>query len=187
MPFTFKELEIPGLHVVTPKIFSDERGFFLETFKESDFVHSGLRSPVKQVNHSKSRKGVLRGLHFQLNPEAQMKMVSVVEGEIFDAAVDLRKGSPCYGKWVGRRLNDRDKEMLYIPEGFAHGFCVLSQSAQVIYYCSREYSPEHERGLRWNAPEIAIQWPVENPIVCERDANYPGLSNLESNFTYNGT
>jgi len=178
----FKELEIPGIIEISPKVFSDQRGFFVEVYKQEEFRKHGFNRPFVQVNHSKSTKGVLRGLHYQIDPMAQGKLITVVDGEIFDVAVDIRDGSPTYGNWAGMNLNAEKKNMLYIPEGFAHGFCVLSDTAQVIYYCTEVYSPEHERGIKWDDPKIDIKWPVNNPTISERDNKMPLLKNIDAYF-----
>lgn len=175
MPFEFERLAIPGVVLVKPRVFSDERGQFLETYKQSEFGRFGIRDPFTQGNHSISGRGVLRGLHYQRPPKAQGKLVRVVVGEIFDVGVDIRQGSPTYGKWVGERLSAENKRMLYIPPGFAHGFCVLNELAEVLYKTTEEYSLEHDAGIRWNDPEIGIQWPVEHPILSAKDAALPTL------------
>ena len=175
MPFTFKRLEIPEIILVEPKVFHDERGFFMETYKYSDFAAFGVAEHFVQDNHSRSTKGVLRGLHYQNPPKAQGKLVRVVVGEIFDVGVDIRKGSPTYGKWVGEILSAENKRMLYIPPGFAHGFCVLSDVAEVLYKTTAEYAPECEAGIIWNDPEIGIRWPIEHPILSAKDAALPPL------------
>jgi len=184
MPFTFKKLEIPGVILVTPKSFPDERGFFLESFKESEFASNGIKTKFVQDNFSHSVKGVLRGLHYQKNPKAQAKLVIALRGEIFDVAVDIRKNSPTYGKWVGEILSESNHNSLYIPEGFAHGFCVLSEEADVLYKVSQEYSTEDEKGIIWNDPEINIAWPVDKPILQEKDSELPILKNEDNNFVY---
>lgn len=140
MPFKFKRLEIPEVILVESKAFSDERGFFMEGFKESEFSTNGIKAKFVQDNYSHSTKGVLRGLHYQINPKPQAKLVIAITGEIFDIAVDIRKGSSTYGKWVGQILSNQNHSLLYIPEGFAHGFCVLSDKADVLYKVSSEYS-----------------------------------------------
>lgn len=170
MPFAFKNLSISGLVLIEPKVFQDGRGFFSELFKSTDFKAAGIKKPFVQVNHSKSEKGVLRGLHYQIPPKAQAKLITVIQGEIFDVAVDIRKKSPTFGKWVGVRLNAKTKNMLYVPEGFAHGFCVTSAIAEMIYFCTDVYSPEHERGIIWNDPDLNIKWPVKNPKLSKRDS-----------------
>ena len=184
MPFTFKKLEIPEVILVTPKSFPDERGFFLESFKESEFASNGIKTIFVQDNFSHSVKGVLRGLHYQKNPEAQAKLVIVLRGEIFDVAVDIRKDSSTYGKWVGEILSENNHNSLYIPEGFAHGFCVLSEEADVLYKVSQEYSQEHEKGIIWNDAEVNITWPIDKPIIQEKDSKLADLKNADNNFIY---
>ncbi|PKL39668.1 MAG: dTDP-4-dehydrorhamnose 3,5-epimerase [Spirochaetae bacterium HGW-Spirochaetae-1] len=185
MPFSFKELSIPGVCLIEPRIFPDDRGFFFETFKASDFIKNNIDGLPVQINHSRSSKNVLRGLHYQLSPMAQAKLVRVLSGEIFDVAVDIRKDSPSYGKWAGELINSDIKNMLYIPAGFAHGFCVISETAEIEYLVfGGEYSPQHDRGILWNDPAIGIQWPVENPILSAKDASLPLLKDAENNFMY---
>lgn len=184
MPFKFQRLEIPELILIKPVIFSDSRGFFMETYKFSDFAAFGIKERFVQDNHSRSLKGVLRGLHYQNPPKAQGKLVRVIHGEIFDVAVDIRKGSPTYGRWVGVVLSDENKLMLYIPPGFAHGFCVLSEEAEVIYKCTEEYDPLAEAGIIWNDPEIGIQWPIKNPVISDRDSRWPRLRDAVNYFVY---
>ena len=184
MPFTFKKLEIPEVILVTPKSFPDERGFFLESYKESEFTSNGIKTIFVQDNLSHSVKGVLRGLHYQKNPKAQAKLVIALRGEIFDVAVDIRKNSPTYGKWVGEILSENNHNSLYIPEGFAHGFCILSEEADVLYKVSQEYSPEDEKGIIWNDTEINITWPIDKPIIQEKDSKLPDLKNADNNFIY---
>jgi dTDP-4-dehydrorhamnose 3,5-epimerase len=182
MPFTFKKLDIPEVILAEAKAFSDERGYFLESFKESSFVNNGVDTKFVQDNFSHSTKGVLRGLHYQKNPKAQSKLVIALRGEIFDVAVDIRKDSITYGKWVGHILSENNHKLLYIPEGFAHGFCVLSDEADVLYKVSQEYSPEDEKGILWNDPEINIAWPIDDPILLEKDSKLPFLKDTENNF-----
>ena len=182
MSFTFKELDIPEIILVESKAFSDDRGSFLEIFKESVFASNGIDTRFVQDNFSHSVKGVLRGLHYQKNPKAQAKLITVLRGEIFDVAVDIRKDSSTYGKWVGEILSENDHKLLYIPEGFAHGFCVLSEEADVLYKVSQEYSPEDENGIIWNDPEINITWPIDKPILQEKDSRLPVLKNADSSL-----
>lgn len=184
MPFSFQRLEIPEVVLIEPKVFQDGRGFFMETYKFSDFAAFGITERFVQDNHSRSLRGVIRGLHYQNPPKAQGKLVRVVAGEIFDVAVDIRRGSPTYGKWVGERLSSENKRMLYIPPGFAHGFCVLSREAEVVYKVTEEYAPEHEAGVIWNDPNIGIRWPVADPIISEKDAAFPRLKEAENLFFY---
>lgn len=175
MPFRFERLQIPDVILIEPTVFPDERGFFMETYKYSEFAAFGIKERFIQDNHSRSKKGILRGLHYQRLPKAQGKLVRAVVGEIFDVAVDIRKGSPTYGKWVGEKLSAGNIQMLYIPPGFAHGFCVLSEEAEVIYKVTEEFSPEHDAGIIWNDPEIGIDWPIEYPIVSAKDTGLPRL------------
>jgi dTDP-4-dehydrorhamnose 3,5-epimerase len=175
-------MRIPGVVLIEPRIFSDSRGVFVELFKASEFQANNVPMAFVQVNHSRSLKNVLRGLHYQLNPKAQAKLISVVHGEIFDVVVDIRRGSPTYGQWVAESLSETNKRMLFVPEGFAHGFCVLSEAAEIIYYCSREYAPEAERTILWNDPAIAITWPVKGPLLSVKDAAGAFLSQAENNF-----
>ena len=184
MPFTFKKLSIPEVVLVEPRIFEDERGFFMENYKYSEFADFGIKDKFVQDNHSKSARNVLRGLHFQTLPKAQAKLVRCIKGEIFDVAVDIRKGSPTYGKWVGEILSEENKKELFIPVGFAHGFCVLSDEAEIIYKSSDEYFPENERAIAWNDPTINISWPTKSPIVSEKDAGNGLLGEVEDNFVY---
>ena len=178
MPFEFLKTEIPGVIIVKPKVFGDERGFFMETYKRSDFEKAGIDTDFVQDNHSKSRKGVLRGLHFQCEPRAQGKLVRCIRGRIFDVAVDIRPESPTFKKWVGLELSEENKLMLWIPKGFAHGFLTLSEEAEIIYKVSgSEYSPEHDRSIRWDDPELSIAWPLEGkPLLSPKDREAPYLS-----------
>ena len=184
MPFTFKKLSIPSVVLIESQAFSDERGFFMEGFKESVFSTNGINTKFVQDNHSHSVKRVLRGLHYQKNPKAQAKLVIVIRGEIFDVAVDIRKGSPTYGKWVGEILSEQNHKLLYVPEGFAHGFYVLSNEADVLYKVNSEYSAEHERGIAWNDTNISIKWPTDKPIMIKKDLELPLLKNADNNFVY---
>ncbi|MCV0399671.1 MAG: dTDP-4-dehydrorhamnose 3,5-epimerase [Nitrosarchaeum sp.] len=184
MPFSFSSLRIPDVKLVTAKHFPDQRGFFMELFKESDFYENQITTRFVQDNFSHSARGVLRGLHYQKNPKAQAKLVVALRGEIFDVAVDIRKDSPTYGKWVGEILSDANHKLLYIPEGFAHGFCVLSETADVLYKVTEEYSVEHETGILWNDPDIGISWPVDKPLLHEKDSKLPALKNAENNFSF---
>ncbi len=180
MPFSFKKLEIPDVVLVTPKSFGDERGFFLESYKHSDFAAFGITDQFNQDNHSRSSKGILRGLHYQLRPKGQAKLVRCVNGKILDVAVDIRKNSPSFGKWVSEILSDENKNMLYIPEGFAHGFVVLSDTADLLYKATNEFSLEHDRGIRWNDPDINIEWKIDfDPLVSAKDAALPFLKDAQ--------
>jgi dTDP-4-dehydrorhamnose 3,5-epimerase len=182
MPFQFQRLAIPDVLLVEAQTFDDNRGFFMETYKHSDFAAHGIADAFVQCNRSHSVRGVLRGLHYQIHPRAQAKLVSVLQGEIFDVAVDIRHGSPTYGRWVGERLSGQNGRMLYVPVGFAHGFCALSDRADVLYMVTDEYAPECDRGLLWNDPDIGIDWPITNPILSAKDAQLPTLRQADNNF-----
>lgn len=185
MPFNFKKLEIPEVILIQPQAFIDQRGFFMETYKITDFTQFGIKEEFVQDNHSFSAsKGVLRGLHYQKEPKAQAKLVRVIVGSIFDVALDLRKNSPNYGKWVSAILSSKNKAMLYIPEGFAHGYCILEDDTEVLYKCSQVYSSLHERGIAWNDVDINIKWPIENPVLSSKDSNYPKLKEADNDFIY---
>ncbi len=180
MPFEFRKLAIKDVILVIPKVFDDERGFFLEGYKKSDFFANGITVEFNQDNHSKSSKGVLRGLHYQIAPKAQAKLVRCISGEIFDVAVDIRKNSDTYGHWVGEKLSAENKHMLFIPEGFAHGFVVLSDKAELLYKASNEYSKEHDRGILWNDKDININWGIDfEPILSEKDKHQPKLCEIK--------
>ncbi len=175
---------IKGLYLIKTFSLKDGRGFFMETYKESDFVSNGITERFVQENHSRSKKGVLRGLHYQKDPMAQGKLVRCVRGSIFDVAVDIRRGSPTYGKWAGFILSEENKDMLYIPRGFAHGFCALEDDSEIIYKCTKEYSPENEAGIIWNDSTIGIDWPIDNPILSPKDINHPILELADNSFEY---
>ena len=169
--------EIPQVLLLTPDVFGDARGFFMETFSERRYRDLGLSGPFVQDNYSHSRTPTLRGLHYQLR-RPQAKLITVIWGKIFDVAVDIRVGSPTFGRWVGQVLSDANRNQLYIPEGFAHGFCVLSEKADVMYKCTDYYAPEDERGVLWSDPEIGIEWPVRDPLVSEKDARNRPLKDI---------
>ncbi|HIP75245.1 MAG TPA: dTDP-4-dehydrorhamnose 3,5-epimerase [Thermococcus paralvinellae] len=175
MPFEFRRLKIPDVVLIKPKVFEDERGFFMETYKKSEFEKAGIKGEFIQDNHSKSKYGVLRGLHFQRNPYAQAKIVRCVRGIIYDVAVDLRRNSPTFGKWVGMILSEYNKYQLYIPRGFAHGFLVLSDVAEVVYKVDNVYASDYEAGIIWNDRSINIQWPIDEPILSQKDQKWPTL------------
>ena len=180
MPFKFERAkEIRDVIIITPKIFEDARGFFMETYKKEEFEKNGIKGEFVQDNHSQSKYSVLRGLHFQREPYAQAKIVRCIKGKIFDVAVDLRESSPTFGKYVGVMLSDENKKMLYIPRGFAHGFLVLSERADVIYKVDNIYAPDHEGGLIYNDPDVDIDWPIDNPFVSDKDKNWPTLNELK--------
>ncbi|MCI2414727.1 MAG: dTDP-4-dehydrorhamnose 3,5-epimerase [Candidatus Aramenus sp.] len=182
MPFQFRRLVIPEVVLIEAKQFSDDRGFFEEIYKESNFKEY-VPCRFAQVNHSFSRRGVLRGLHFQLKPVPQGKLVTVISGKIYDVAVDLRKGSPSYKRWVSAVLTPG--KLLWIPAGFAHGFLALEES-HVVYFVTREFSKEHDSGVRYEDPEINVQWPkvVGDYILSEKDRNLPRLRDSKANFEY---
>ena len=181
MPFSFTPQNIPDVILVEPQVYNDQRGFFLEVYKRTSFSPA-IPATFVQLNHSRSKKNVLRGLHYQKQPAAQAKLVTVIRGEVFDVAVDLRIGSPTYKHWVGVVLSAANHHLLYIPPGFAHGFCVLSEIVDVLYYVSVEYSPAHERGILWNDPAIGVEWPVESPIISPKDAVLPRLEDADINL-----
>lgn len=183
MPFEFVPLAIPGLILVKPKILGDNRGFFLEMYKYSDFADAGIKDQLVQDNYSRSGKGVLRGLHYQKNPKAQGKLVTCIRGGIYDVGVDLRKGSAHFGEWIGVDLTEENRHMLYVPPGFAHGFQVVTETAEVMYKCTDEYSPENERGIIWNDPDINVEWPLADPVLSGKDKVYPHLAQADINFT----
>ncbi|MBQ6181194.1 MAG: dTDP-4-dehydrorhamnose 3,5-epimerase [Ruminococcus sp.] len=180
--FTFNETKIKGVYIIDVKTYGDNRGYFMETYKESDFKEAGLDYNFVQDNQSSSRKGVLRGLHFQ-KTHPQAKLVRVLKGEVFDVAVDLRKGSPTYGQWVGVVLSEENKRQFMIPRGFAHGFVVMSDYAEFAYKCDDLYHPEDEGGIMWNDPAIGIEWPeVGEVILSEKDKLHPSLADSKVEF-----
>jgi dTDP-4-dehydrorhamnose 3,5-epimerase len=160
---------LPGVLVITPRVFSDPRGFFFESYNQETFRSNGIDTLFVQDNHSKSVRNALRGLHFQLPPTEQVKLVRVVRGTIWDVAVDIRAGSPTFGHWLGVELSAENFRQLLIPAGYAHGFCVMSEEAEVLYKASQIYSPQHERGILWNDADLAIDWPIDSPLLSERD------------------
>ena len=169
--------------VLKPKVYKDERGYFYESFNEKVFESlAGIKVNFNQDNQSYSSKGTLRGLHFQIPPKAQAKLVSALKGEILDIAVDIRKNSLTYGKWISQILSENNHKSLYIPEGFAHGFCVLSEKASVLYKVSQEFSSEHERGINWCDSDLKIPWSIEKPIISKKDSVLPFLKNIDSYF-----
>ena len=178
MPFEFEKMDILDVLIVKPKIFEDERGFFMETYKKPDFKRAGINVEFIQENHSKSKYGVLRGLHFQKEPYAQSKLVRCIKGRVVDVAVDLRQKSKTFGKYVSAELSDGNKLMLFIPKGFAHGFLVLSDEAEVVYKADNIYAPEYESGLIWNDSNVNIQWPTHNPVLSPKDQKWPTLKEL---------
>jgi dTDP-4-dehydrorhamnose 3,5-epimerase len=179
MPFEFQKTEISDVILIKPKIFGDRRGFFIESYKESEFKNFGIIDNFIQDNHSSSARGVLRGLHYQLSPYAQGKVVRCIRGAIFDVAVDIRKKSPSFGRWVGYKLDSKIHHMLYIPPGFAHGFYTLEENTEVMYKVTAEYAPQYDRGIIWNDPDIGIQWPEGKVTLSEKDSGLPKLCNAE--------
>lgn len=169
--------DINDILIIEPRVFKDARGFFKEIYHQSRYHDAWADSVFVQDNHSHSLKGVLRGLHYQLKG-SQGKLICVVRGEIFDVAVDIRLGSPSFGKWFGCQLSEENHRQLFIPKGFAHGFCVLSEEADVIYKCTDFYRPDDEYGIRWDDPQIGIAWKVKEPVLSEKDAGYPFLSGV---------
>lgn len=184
--FKFIKTSIEGVYVIEPTVFGDERGYFMETYHQGEFKQAGLDLNFVQDNQSKSTKGVVRGLHFQYN-NPQGKLVRVIRGEVFDVAVDLRKNSPTYGKWEAVVLSESNKKQFYVPEGFAHGFMVLSDEAEFTYKCTDFYDPEDEGGILWNDPDIGIEWPVEGldeVVLSEKDRNWNILKETPTNYEY---
>jgi dTDP-4-dehydrorhamnose 3,5-epimerase len=178
------ETGFKGLYIIQPKVYTDDRGYFFESYKHKTFVDSGISFKPVQDNESRSTRGVIRGLHYQLNPFAQAKLIRVVVGKIFDVAVDLRKKSKTFGKWYGIELDAENKTQFFIPKGFAHGFSVLSEIAVIQYKCDNLYSPQHERGISLNDPDLNIDWNVGNlnPIISEKDLKHPTFKEAENNF-----
>lgn len=171
------ELDLPGLMLIEPKVFDDDRGYFMETYHLGRYGEAGIDRPFVQDNLSHSRRNTLRGLHYQLK-HPQGKLIYVVAGEILDIAVDIRRGSPTFGRWTGVRLSSENRRQLYVPEGFAHGFCVLSDVAGVMYKCTDLYAPGDEYGILWSDPDLAIEWTVHNPILSPKDAANPALRDM---------
>ena len=184
--FNFIETKIPDLYIIEPKVFGDNRGYFMETYSKRDFYDAGLTMEFVQDNESKSKKGVLRGMHFQTK-NTQGKLVRVTEGKVYDVAVDLRKGSPTFGQWEGVLLTAENKKQFYVPEGFAHGFLVISHEAVFNYKCTDFYAPEYDSGLLWNDEEVGIKWPlegIEEILLSEKDKVQKKLSELDVPFKY---
>ncbi len=171
MPFSFKSLSIPEVILVEPKVYPDDRGYFLESFKASDFLLNNIPNYFVQDNLSFSKQNVIRGMHFQKKPKEQGKLVSVIKGRVLDVAVDIRKESSTFMKWIAVELDDIQHAMLYIPEGFAHGFLSLSDEVVLVYKCTKEYDSKLDSGIRWDDPDIGIEWPINNPVVSMKDKN----------------
>lgn len=176
--FTFHKMNMDGLFLITPKVYSDERGFFMETYKKSEFKSVGITQEFLQDNHSRSKKGVLRGLHYQDGEFAQGKLVRCVKGQIFDVAVDIRKDSVTFGNWYGIILSEDNHYMLYIPAGFAHGFFTISEEAETVYKTTFEYVPQADKGIVWNDSDINIFWPSFNPKLSPKDEMHPKLKEI---------
>ena len=173
------ETDLSGVVLVELKSFADSRGYFMETWSRDRYAEAGLPEPFVQDNLSFSGKGVLRGLHFQ-HPRGQGKLVQVLSGEVYDVAVDIRPDSPSFGRWTGQVLSDQNRRQVYVPAGFAHGFCVLSDSALFVYKCTEFYDPKTEGGVLWNDPDLGIRWPVEHPLVSDKDSLFPRLKDIPS-------
>lgn len=185
MPFNIvsqEDFDIETLLIET-QVFTDSRGYFIELYKKSDFKKIGLKEDFVQDNLNYSKKGVLRGLHYQLNPNSQGKLVTCLVGEVMDVVVDIRQKSPNFGKWKSYILNDKNKHLLYVPKGFAHGFLTLSKDALFLYKCTNEYSPESEAGIIWSDPDLAIEWGIKNPIMIEKDLRNPLFKDCPNNFS----
>jgi dTDP-4-dehydrorhamnose 3,5-epimerase len=177
MPAAFTKLSLDGLILIEPRVFPDGRGFFMESYKKSEYAAQGVGGDFVQDNHSFSTRGVLRGLHYQLPPHAQGKMVRVIEGTVWDVAIDIRPGSTGFGRWEGVELSGTNKRALWIPPGFAHGFICLSETAHLLYKCTAEYDKASEAGIRWDDPDLAISWPMQPVSVSEKDEILPSLEN----------
>lgn len=178
---TFTKTKIEGLIIVEPSVFPDDRGFFMETYSKKLFAENGINIEFVQDNHSQSTKGVLRGLHFQKPPFSQDKLIRCTRGEVLDVAVDLRKDSPTFGQYESVILSEENKRQFFIPQGFAHGFLVLSDIADFQYKCSNFYNKESEGGLLWNDPEIGIDWPKMDYVLSEKDKLWPNLEEIKNN------
>jgi dTDP-4-dehydrorhamnose 3,5-epimerase len=186
--FKFVETKVKDLYIIEPQVVGDDRGYFMESYNRKDFFEAGLTMEFVQDNQSKSIKGVLRGLHFQ-TMHTQGKLVRVTSGEVFDVAVDLRRGSPTFGKWKGVLLTAENMKQFYVPEGFAHGFLVLSEEAVFNYKCTKYYSPEYESGLLWNDEEVGIEWPlagIDEILLSDKDKKQKRLKELSIQFEYEG-
>lgn len=171
------ETSLKGVFVIEPDVFEDRRGFFMETYQRNRYGSAGIHADFVQDNLSSSVRGTLRGLHYQ-HPRPQAKLIQVLSGEIYDVAVDIRKGSPCFGQWVGAALSGENRRQLFVPEGFAHGFCVLSEKALVLYKCTDFYAPESEGGILWSDPALGIAWPIREPLLSDKDRGYASIKNI---------
>ena len=182
-PLKISETTLPGVLLIEPRVFGDDRGFFMETYRVDAFRAIGIGDAFVQDNHSRSARGVLRGLHYQ-EPNAQGKLVRCTRGAIFDVAVDIRRGSPSFGRWFGLELSDANKLMLWIPPGFAHGFCALEDDSDLVYKCTKLYDAASDRSILWNDPAIEIEWPIAEPVLSDKDANAPRLNDAAALPTY---
>lgn len=182
MALEFEKMSLPGVVKARAKEYADDRGAFAELYKKSDFIEAGIKREFVQMNYSRSHKGVIRGLHYQLEPGAQGKLVLALSGHIYDVVVDLRRNEATFGQWIGLDLVAERKELVYVPEGFAHGFSVLSDKAEVIYYCTSEYAPELERGIRWDDLALGIDWRVVKATVSKKDQQLATLQEAEINY-----
>ena len=173
--------KLDGILIIEPKVFGDNRGFFMESYNHAKFAEIGIDLTFVQDNHSRSARGVVRGLHYQINP-GQDKLVRVIRGSVFDVVVDIRRKSPTFGRWEGFYLSEENRKQVFVPKGFAHGFCVTSEMAEFEYKCSEYYSPQDERGIIWNDPEIGVKWPVAEPILSQRDLKLPRFRDIAADF-----
>ncbi len=179
------ETDLDGVFILEPTVFGDHRGFFMESYTKHKFDSIGLEFDMVQDNHSlSSETGTIRGLHYQTRPMELTKIVRCVRGEIFDVVVDIRRGSPTYGKWVSAILSAENKRQIVVPKGFAHGICTMTPNTEIIYKVDQYYSPEHDKGIIWNDPTIGIEWPVSDPVLSEKDKNQPTLEKAENNFEF---
>lgn len=175
--------KLDGVVIIEPDVHGDHRGYFMESYNQQEFEKLGLHYKFVQDNQSLSvQPGVIRGLHYQLHPKAQTKLVRVLTGAVYDVVVDIRKGSPTFGQWIGVILSENNKRQLVVPAGYAHGICTLVASTQLLYKVDQFYSADHDRGILWNDPEIGVSWPISNPILSEKDKNLPSLKQAEMNF-----
>lgn len=181
----FTATAIKDVLVIEPKVFEDSRGFFMETYRRDAFAAQGLQADFVQINHSQSKRQVLRGLHYQVG-QPQTKLVRVLRGEVFDVVVDIRFGSPTFGRWISETLSAQNHKQLYVPTGFAHGFYVLSDAAEFLYYCTDYYYPPGEKGIIWNDPDLAIPWPAPAPLLSEKDSRHPRFRDIARDFVYQG-
>ena len=182
---TVEETKLPGVYIITPKAFGDNRGWFMESYSKKDLEEAGITADFVQDNRSfSSKKGIIRGLHFQRSPKTQAKLLSCIRGEIMDVAVDLRKDSPTYKQWVSVVLSAENRKQIYIPKGFAHGFVTLSDDVEIMYKCDEFYAPETDGGIRWNDPDVGVEWGITDPVLSDKDKNHPFLSEIEESLDF---